>query len=318
MTHMPKISVVMSVFNTEKYLTEAIESILNQTFTDFEFIIIDDGSTDKSAEIIKSYEDPRIVFIQQVNKGLAAALNRGIKGAKGKYIARMDADDISMKNRLEKQFEFLEIHSRCVAVGTNAVVIDVNGEILYTSCQLTDWKEIKNILPATPFFHSSTMLRRKVVVKCGGYYEKLKYGGQDLIFFNKMARFGELRNINEPFIKYRLRPSATTTNRTAKTHLIFRKILNNILAKDTISQPDLYRLMKINSGKSGNWKMSNYYLMVGKVYIERNFRRNKALTNLIISILYYPINGAAWFNLLLLILPCSAIKKCKEIRAQQF
>ena len=109
------ISVVMSVYNGEIYLYEAIESILNQTFTNFEFIIIDDGSTDNSAEIIKSYDDNRIVLIQQGNKGLAAALNEGIKIAKGKFIARMDADDISLPTRLETQIQFMEAHLEYVS-----------------------------------------------------------------------------------------------------------------------------------------------------------------------------------------------------------
>lgn len=313
MNNIPQISVVMSVFNGKKYLQEAIESILGQTFTDFEFIIIDDGSTDESAAIINSYNDVRIRLIQQENKGLAAALNRGIKAAKGKYIARMDADDISMKDRLEKQYEFLEIHSRCVAVGTNAVVIDMNGKLLYTSCQLTDWEEIKNILPATPFFHSSTTLRREVVVKCGGYYEKLKYGGQDLILFNKMARFGELRNINEFLIEYRLRPSATT-NISTKTDLVRRRIFNNILANGTISQPDLNLLQSITQKRSERWKKSNYYLRIGKIYIEKNLQRRKAAKNLIKSLLYYPLNGIAWFNLLLLVFPKVLIEKWKKYR----
>lgn len=313
MSHRPKISVVMSVYNGERYLKEAIESILNQTFTDFEFIIIDDGSTDESAAIINSYSDTRIRLIQQENKGLATALNRSIKAAEGKYIVRMDADDISMGNRLEKQFEFLERHTECVAVGTNAVVIDMNGKLLYISSQLTDWKEIKKILPATPFYHSSTILCREVVVKCGGYYEKLKYGGQDLILFNKMARFGELRNINEPLIKYRLRPSATT-NRSPKTNLIMRRIFNNILANGTISQPDLNLLQSITQKRSERWKKSNYYLRIGKAYIERNLQRGNAVINLAKSILNNPTNGKAWFNLALLLLPKDVIKKWKRHR----
>ena len=95
----PTISVVMSVFNGEKHLRQAIDSILDQTCSDFEFIIIDDGSTDHSAGIIKSYQDQRIILLQQANKGLSNALNKGISVAKGKYFARMDADDISLPGR---------------------------------------------------------------------------------------------------------------------------------------------------------------------------------------------------------------------------
>ena len=105
----PKVTVLMPVYNCEKYLRESIESILNQTFKDFEFLIINDGSSDKSAEIVESYNDNRINFVQnEKNIGLAASLNRGLDIAKGEYIARMDADDISLPERLEKQVRFME------------------------------------------------------------------------------------------------------------------------------------------------------------------------------------------------------------------
>jgi len=107
----PKISVIMSVYNGEKYLREAIESILNQTFRDFEFIIINDGSTDKTSEILSSYNDPRIVIINNKrNIGLTKSLNKGLKMVKGEYIARQDADDVSLPERLERMVNFLDMN----------------------------------------------------------------------------------------------------------------------------------------------------------------------------------------------------------------
>ncbi|MCK4395677.1 MAG: glycosyltransferase [Candidatus Marinimicrobia bacterium] len=309
----PKISVVMSVYNGEKYLREAIESILNQSFKDFEFVIIDDGSNDSSAEIIKSYNDPRIIIIQQESSGLAKALNNGIKKAKGKYIARMDADDISIPERLEKQLDFLENLRECVAVGSNAKVIDMNGEYLYISSQPSTWKEIKKKLPSSPFFHSSTMFRKDVAIECGGYYEEIRHHFEDMVLWNKMADRGELWNIEKPLIKYRLVSSAIT-NRSLKTNLIMHNICNNILELGTVRKSDMEILDKITKKKSENWKMSNYFLKIGKVYIERNFQRKKAYKNLILSIKYFLLNGKAWFNLILLFLPLSIIKKWKKIR----
>ena len=108
----PLVSVLMAVYNGEKYLLEAIESILNQTYTNFEFLIINDGSTDSTEEIILSYSDQRIRYIKnEQNLKLIASLNKGLDLAKGKYIARMDADDISLPDRLEKQVNFLERNS---------------------------------------------------------------------------------------------------------------------------------------------------------------------------------------------------------------
>ena len=112
----------MPVYNGEKYLQEAIESILNQTFKDFEFIIINDGSTDKTLEIIKSFTDPRIKLITQENRGIIYSLNKGITESRGKYIARMDADDISLPERLEKEYRFLEQNPNYGIVGTTFLI----------------------------------------------------------------------------------------------------------------------------------------------------------------------------------------------------
>jgi glycosyltransferase involved in cell wall biosynthesis len=137
----PLISVVMPVYNAAQYLREAIDSILNQTFRDFEFIIINDGSTDRSLEIIQSYNDDRIRLINQKNTGLAKALNNGIAIAKSDFIARMDADDISIPERLTSQFSFLESNVDVVAVGSNAEVIDKEGNHVYCTAQPSTWSE---------------------------------------------------------------------------------------------------------------------------------------------------------------------------------
>ncbi len=119
MKEKPRVTVLMSVYNGEKYLREAIDSILNQTFKDFEFLIIDDGSTDSSADIIRSYTDFRIRLIQnEKNIGLTRSLNKGLKLAKGEYIARMDVDDISLPIRFEKQVSFLDKYEDVKLVGS--------------------------------------------------------------------------------------------------------------------------------------------------------------------------------------------------------
>jgi glycosyltransferase involved in cell wall biosynthesis len=134
----PKVSVVMSVYNGEKYLCEAIDSILNQTFENFEFLIVNDGSTDRTLEILQSYRDPRIKVINnERNIGLTASLNKGLKIAKGEYVARMDADDVSFPHRLEQQKAFLDRNPRVAMVGSWAEVIDESGKTQETWRVLT-------------------------------------------------------------------------------------------------------------------------------------------------------------------------------------
>lgn len=120
---MPKVSVVMPAYNAEKYIGESIKSILNQTFIDFEFIIINDGSRDRTKEIILSYSNDRIVYLEnEINSGIVVTLNKGLEYATGEYIARMDADDIAVAERLEKQIEFMEENKDVGVLGTGICI----------------------------------------------------------------------------------------------------------------------------------------------------------------------------------------------------
>jgi len=128
----PKVTVLMPVYNGERYLNEAVDSILGQTFTDFEFLIIDDASTDKTPEILRSYDDPRIrVVTNEENLGLSKSLNKGLALARGEFIARMDADDVSYPYRLQVQHEFMTQHPGAGVIGSWAEYIDRKGEIVH-------------------------------------------------------------------------------------------------------------------------------------------------------------------------------------------
>lgn len=128
LTSPPRVSVIMAVHNGERYLSEAIQSILDQSYPDFEFIIVDDGSTDRTLGIIRSFHDPRMfTIINEKNRGLAASLNTGIAESRGEFIARMDSDDISLHNRLERQVEYLDSNPDIAVVGSWGVYVDKHG-----------------------------------------------------------------------------------------------------------------------------------------------------------------------------------------------
>lgn len=206
---MPKVSVVMSVYNCERFLGEAIESILNQTFKDFEFIIINDGSTDSSGEIIKSYKDTRIVFLEQENKGLTASLNRGIEIAKGEYIARMDADDISHLERLDKQVRFLDENLEYALVGTWVQEIDEYGKLIKLWKMGGTDKEIKQVLPRyNCFVHGSTMFKKKCFEMGGGYRASMRQFTEDYDLWLRISERFKVANIGE--ILYYLRNISTS------------------------------------------------------------------------------------------------------------
>src|ERR1700722_13117089 len=157
----PLISVVMSVYNGDPFLAEAVESILNQSFRNFEFIVIDDGSTDRSASIISEYQrsDPRMQVHHQENRGLVESLNRGCRLARGTYIARMDADDVAVSDRFMRQMEFMEQHPEVGVLGGAVEFINSDGRSLGTSVLPTEDREIKAALRHNSLiFHSNVFI----------------------------------------------------------------------------------------------------------------------------------------------------------------
>lgn len=167
----PRVSVVMSVYNGERYIREAVDSILNQTFTDFELILIDDGSTDQTPAILAAFSDPRIVRITHpTNLGLVTALKEGVVQARGKLIARMDADDISLPDRFAKQVAFLDAHPEVGVLGTAMRQVDGTGQLLTiitppANHALIEWK----MLFESAVMHATVIMRRTAVVQAGNY-----------------------------------------------------------------------------------------------------------------------------------------------------
>ena len=193
----PAISVVMSVYNGETYLRAAIDSILSQTFSDFEFIIINDGSTDNTRDILESLSDPRVRLFNQENIGLTKSLNRGLKQSKGRYIARMDADDISCPHRFEKQFDFLEKNNDYAVVGSFIKVINNKSKIIYTIEKPVSYSEIKEHLKHDNCIaHGSALFRKKCIFDVGLYDESIRTA-QDYDLFVRLSEKYKLANIPE-------------------------------------------------------------------------------------------------------------------------
>lgn len=200
------ISVVMPVYNCDKYIREAIESILNQTYKNFEFIIINDGSTDNSSNILKNYanKDCRIKIINQSNSGIVRALNRGLFEAKSEWIFRMDGDDISLPHRLEVQIERIKKNSSLVLVGGNCQQIDHEGNFFKINRYPAKNNKLVNILEnGKSFFpHPSACFRRDVVLKLGGYRERFKHA-EDIDLWLRLIGMGEFTCCKDIVLKLR-------------------------------------------------------------------------------------------------------------------
>lgn len=200
----PKVSVLMPAYNAEKYIGEAIDSILNQSFKDFEFIIIDDCSLDKTWKIIKKYQrkDKRIVALKNTNNlKICQTLNRGIKEAKGKYIVRMDADDWSFPDRIKKQFEYMD-HNKKVAISGGSMIICNSNLKAYArrSYPSEDMQLRKIIFRFSPFSHPTVIFKTDIAKKIGGYGTLY---AEDIEFYLNMRKYGKFGNLDDDLIKYR-------------------------------------------------------------------------------------------------------------------
>lgn len=228
----PLVSVVMSVYNGEKYLREAIDSILSQTFTDFEFIIINDGSTDDTLKIIKSYKDPRIVLISRKNLGLVASLNEGINLASGKYIARQDADDVSLPQRLSKQVEYLKLHEKCAVVGSRIQEIDDVGVPHYRvvlSNELPNDSLELSLFFCNPLAHGTVLMRTDIVRAVGGYKTE-HWPAEDYELWGRMSKVGRLAVLDEVLYLYRFNSEGISLSNLEKQTKAAESIRQELLA----------------------------------------------------------------------------------------
>jgi len=271
----PKITVLMSCYNAADYLGEAIDSVLYQTFKDFEFILIDDGSTDNTLNIIKRYaqSDGRIIIVEKDNSGLADSLNKGIKIAKGEWIARLDADDIAFPKRLEKQLNYVKDKQDYVLIGSGCITIDKSGK------KIKDYKypsESRNIINwlvkgKSSFPHSSAFYLTSVVRRLGGYRPRITYA-EDIDLWLRLSTIGKIGCIEEPLIKLRKHDGSITAREKKCAVSAYAAVVSFLLARDRISDPveqdeDQYRFFM-------NW-IEKHLLQNG--YFERQKARDALL-----------------------------------------
>jgi glycosyltransferase involved in cell wall biosynthesis len=204
---------MMSVRDGERWLAGAVESILAQTFRDLELIVVDDGSTDGSAALLARYADPRLRVIRQGPSGLTVSLNRGFRLAHGSLLARLDADDRAVPERLARQVAYLEAHPEVGLLGTGAVEVSPEGETLGTYIPpLADADIRRTLIRRNPLVHSSVMMRREAWERAGGYDEALAVA-QDYDLWLRMSRLTRLANLPEPLVLRRLRPDRVSLSR---------------------------------------------------------------------------------------------------------
>lgn len=310
MNEQPSVTVLMPVYNCENYIAEAIRSVLNQVYTDFEFLIVNDGSTDTTAKIISSFKDERIRVIDLgSNKGIAVALNAGLLQAKGKYIARFDADDVCFPRRLSIQFGFLVAHEDYVVAGSNAEYINQRGEHLFhfKCLAYSDVELKKNIRKQCPFIHSSVMYKKEAVLQAGGY-SLLAHNFEDYLLWIRLKAFGKFYNINHSLIRVRFNPQSVTIDERHRGKA-FRKLKRSIIERGDITKEEgqfLSGLIKRQNVQK--IKESSYYSLCGKKYLLNNHQPVKARASFLKAIKIHPVRLENYALFFLSFLPASFIQ----------
>lgn len=304
---MPQVTVLMSVYNGEPFLSQAIESILQQTFADFEFIIINDKSTDCSAEVIRSYDDQRIRFFENENNiGLTRSLNYGLSMVRSPYIARMDADDISFPQRLEKQVNYLNAHPNVGVVGTAIQIIDKYGKPSHIwKSMITHEALIWGLCLYAPIAHPTVLMRQKTVEQIGGYKAEMTTA-QDYDLWWRLSTVCQLANLPDVLLYLRRHETNITIvhlkehrqNRVNVSHAAIANFLKRDISIDTVrciwdqNCNSVYEVQKAVSLIYEIYKtgVNNRFLSLSEKYFMRNYIAQKLL-----GLAYYQANtGYNW------------------------
>ena len=229
-----KLSILLPVYNGENFLNQCIESMLNQTYDNFELLIIDDGSIDNSKNIINNYNDSRITFIEnKKNIGLTDTLNKGLRQAKGDYIARIDQDDIALENRLLEQMDYLSKHPDIKLIGTWCEIIDENNNKIKSIRRPINRKKIlEAFVSYNPFLHSSVIFEKSTALNLGGYSTSFVHA-QDFDLWYKIASKNNVYNVPHELVKIRWHSQRATLSAQNKKHIkkesieIYRRAIIN-------------------------------------------------------------------------------------------
>jgi len=300
----PSVTVLMPAYNAGKYIAEAIRSVLQQHFSDFELLIINDGSKDDTIEIIQTFTDSRIRLINQSNQGIAAALNRGIAYANSSLIARFDADDICMPERLQLQYKFLRTHPDHVAVGCDAEYMTIEGTHLfnYHSGSYDHTDIIGKLNTCCPFIHSGVMFRKEAVSIAGGYFTDA-HNFEDYLLWVRLSGYGKFANLPLKLIRVRFHPASVTIDEKWRGRK-FRNIKRDCIRKGNITALEGKQLAAILSEQdTRKIKEASYYALCGKKYLVDNHQPAKARGAFKKAIFIYPTRFDNYLLLLLSFFP---------------
>jgi glycosyltransferase involved in cell wall biosynthesis len=265
---LPKVSVLLPLFNAERYLAEAVESILAQSFRDFELLVHDDGSTDGSLRILRDFSrsDPRVIVSSSPNQGITPTLNFLLRKAQAPYIARMDADDVAFPQRFERQVGYLDSHPDCVLVGGRIVLIDPEGRKLKVFQLPTSHAEIdaENLRGRMAIAHPVVMMRATAIKKVGGYREGFTHA-EDIDLWLRLAEVGRLANLDEVLLYYRQHfQSVGMTKRRDQIGAHISAVSDAFVRRSLTGEPEIsLPLVIVDEGTVSSWRRWGWWALQG-------------------------------------------------------
>jgi len=298
------VTVLMPSYNAENYIAEAINSVLSQTFRDFELLIIDDGSTDNTVREIRKFTDDRIRLIECRHVGVAGALNKGLQEANAFYIARFDADDVCRRDRLQIQYDFMQSNPEYVLCGSEADYTDMNGEYVFTlKYHGYSDTEIRGLDSSVCAFSHVTVMYKKAEVVAAGGYDDNAFTFEDHLLWLKLIKKGKVCNLHQPLVKVRFNPESVTIDEKWRGKE-FNNIKHSALEKGSITQQEGDRLRQIVSQQDfDKLKKGAYYSLLAKKYLWDNYRPDRARKHLIKLMNYYPAKPGTYLLYLASFLP---------------
>jgi glycosyltransferase involved in cell wall biosynthesis len=308
------ITVLMPAWNAAAYIGAAIQSVLDQTYSAFELLVVNDGSTDDTENIVRSFTDPRIVLVSTEHRGVSHALNTGLKLARGKYIARFDADDLCLPDRLEKQWLFLENNPGYVITGSDAGYLLDNGQHLFDfTCIAHDDQMIREkMYRVCPFIHSAVMYRKDIVLEAGGY-SPYAHHFEDHLLWIQLSTFGKMHNLPEKLVQIRFSAGSVTIDDRWRSKR-FRILKEKILQKGMITAEEgdlLQRLLEKEN--SASVKQGAYHALCGKKLLANNYQPRVARQHILKAISYKPFRADSYLLYLVSFLPAPFIGRLHRL-----
>lgn len=283
------ITVLMPVHNAAAFIGEAIASVLAQTFSDFELLIINDGSTDETAMVIQQFNDPRIKVVHQSQAGIAAALNKGLSLARAPLVARFDADDVCTPNRLQVQYDFIRANPSYVVVGCNVHYVDAHGGFVFAhEMPANTDAAIRKLPPAIcPFIHSGVLFVKEAITQAGGYEERA-HTFEDHFLWNEVLKQGMGCNLPQVLLKVRLNPPSLTIDEKWRPAR-FLALKRAVLHKGEITEAEGKELAGLIAQQQNNrLKEGAYHALLGKKFLWNNYQPQKARFHLRLALQVKP------------------------------